>query len=186
MPIDLSRRDVLRLGLVASAAAGLAACTTSPAGRPTTTDPGGPQDPDRALRAEIGRDELRLTALYAQAAAALPGAAAARVSAIGARHVAYRTAVDPAGLSGASGATGATGATGPSGSTGPAASVAPPSIPPTALTALSILVAAETTAAGDRARQTAAAVDPELARIVVLVGAGAAAAAAALSSARAR
>ena len=183
MPIDLSRRDVLRLGLAASAAAGLAACTTSPAGRPTTTDPGGPQDPDRALRAEIGRDELRLTALYTQAAGALPGAAAARVSAIGARHVAYRTAVDPAGLSGA---TGATGATGPSGSTGPAASVAPPSIPPTALTALSILVAAETTAAGDRARQSAAAVDPELARIVVLVGAGAAAAAAALSSARAR
>lgn len=183
MPIDLSRRDVLRLGLAASAAAGLAACTTSPAGRPTTTDPGGPQDPDRALRAEIGRDELRLTALYTQAAGALPGAAAARVSAIGARHVAYRTAVDPAGLSGA---TGATGATGPSGSTGPAASVAPPSIPPTALTALSILVAAETAAAGDRARQSAAAIDPELARIVVLVGAGAAAAAAALSSARAR
>ena len=183
MPIDLSRRDVLRLGLAASAAAGLAACTTSPAGRPTTTDPGGPQDPDRALRAEIGRDELRLTALYTQAAGALPGAAAARVSAIGARHVAYRTAVDPAGLSGA---TGVTGATGPSGSTGPAASVAPPSIPPTALTALSILVAAETTAAGDRARQSAVAVDPELARIVVLVGAGAAAAAAALSSARAR
>jgi len=183
VPIDLSRRDVLRLGLVASAAAGLAACTTSPAGRPTTTDPGGPQDPDRALRAEIGRDELRLTALYAQAAAALPGAAVARVGAIGARHVAYRTAVDPAGLSGA---TGATGATGPSGSTGPAASVAPPSIPPTALTALSILVAAETAAAGDRARQSAAAIDPELARIVVLVGAGAAAAAAALSSARAR
>ena len=183
MPIDLSRRDVLRLGLVASAAAGLAACTTSPAGRPTTTDPGGPQDPDRALRAEIGRDELRLTALYTQAAGALPGAAAARVSAIGARHVAYRTAVDPAGLSGA---TGVTGATGPSGSTGPAASVAPPSIPPTALTALSILVAAETAAAGDRARQSAAAIDPELARIVVLVGAGAAAAAAALSSARAR
>jgi len=183
VPIDLSRRDVLRLGLAASAAAGLAACTTSPAGRPTTTDPGGPQDPDRALRAEIGRDELRLTALYTQAAGALPGAAAARVSAIGARHVAYRTAVDPAGLSGA---TGATGATGPSGSTGPAASVAPPSIPPTALTALSILVAAETAAAGDRARQSAAAIDPELARIVVLVGAGAAAAAAALSSARAR
>lgn len=183
MPIDLSRRDVLRLGLAASAAAGLAACTTSPAGRPTTTDPGGPQDPDRALRAEIGRDELRLTALYTQAAGALPGAAAARVSAIGARHVAYRTAVDPAGLSGA---TGVTGATGPSGSTGPAASVAPPSIPPTALTALSILVAAETAAAGDRARQSAAAIDPELARIVVLVGAGAAAAAAALSSARAR
>jgi len=183
VPIDLSRRDVLRLGLAASAAAGLAACTTSPAGRPTTTDPGGPQDPDRALRAEIGRDELRLTALYTQAAGALPGAAAARVSAIGARHVAYRTAVDPAGLSGA---TGVTGATGPSGSTGPAASVAPPSIPPTALTALSILVAAETAAAGDRARQSAAAIDPELARIVVLVGAGAAAAAAALSSARAR
>jgi hypothetical protein len=183
VPIDLSRRDVLRLGLAASAAAGLAACTTSPAGRPTTTDPGGPQDPDRALRAEIGRDELRLTALYNQAAGALPGAAATRVSAIGARHVAYRAAVDPAGLSGT---TGATGATGPSGPTGPAASVAPPSIPPTALTALSILVSAETAAARERARQSAAAVDPELARIVVLVGAGAAAAAAALSSARAR
>jgi hypothetical protein len=183
VPIDLSRREVLRLGLAASAAAGLAACTTSPAGRPTSTDPGGPQDPDRALRAEIGRDELRLTALYTQAAGALPGAAAARVSTIGARHVAYRTAVDPSGLSGA---TGAAGSTGSSGSTGPAASVAPPSIPPTALTALSVLVAAETAAAGDRARQSAAAVDPELARIVVLVGAGAAAAAAALPAARTR
>jgi hypothetical protein len=180
VPTDLTRRDVLRLGLVASAAAGLAACTTSPAGRPARTEPGGPEDPDRALRSEVGADEARLTALYGQAAAALPASSSSRIAAIGARHEAYRTAVDPAGLAGATGATGASGASGPS------SSVAPPSAPPTAVTALTLLVAAETAAAAARARQAADAVDPELARILVLVGAGEAAAATALASARAR
>jgi hypothetical protein len=172
---DLTRRDLLRLGLVVSAAAGLAACTTSPAGTPKPTDPGGPEDPDRALRAEVGADEARLSALYARATGVLQGAASTRIAAIGARHEAYRTAVDPAGLAGA---TGASGATGPSAS--------PTTTIPTTLTAVSVLVAAETAAAAERARQAAAAVDPELARVLALVGAGEAAAAAALASARAR
>ena len=176
VPTDLTRRDVLRLGLVASATVGLAGCTTSPAGTPTPTDPGGPEDPDRALRAEVGADEARLSALYEQAAGALP-ASASRVAAIGARHQAYRTTVDPAHLAGA---------TGPSGATGPASSVAPPSPPPTAVATLAQLVAAETAAAAARARQAADAVDPELARILTLVGAGEAAAATALASVRAR
>ena len=177
MPTDLTRRDLLRLGLLASAAAGLAACTTSPAGSGAPTDPGGPQDPDRALRSQVGADEARLSTLYGQAAAALPASSSARIVAIGARHEAYRTAVDPAGL---------VGATGASGASGPSSSVAPPSAPPTAVRALALLVSAETAAAAARARQAAQAVDPELARILVLVGAGEAAAASALASARAR
>ena len=175
VPTDLTRRDVLRLGLVASAAAGLAACTTSPAGTPRPTDPGGPEDPDRARRAEVGAAEARLSALYARASGLLQGAASTRITAIGTRHEAYRTAVDPADLAGA---TGASGATGPS--------ATPTTTLPTALTAVSVLVAAETAAAAARARQAADAVDPELARILALVGAGEAAAATALATARAR
>jgi hypothetical protein len=172
VPIDLSRRDVLRLGLVTSAGAGLAACTTaSSSGTPTQTDPGGPEDPDSALRADVAADEARLTALYAAAAKVLTGATAARTSALGERHAAYRAAVAPASASSS-----------PSGSAS-----ASPTVPAvTAATALKVLVAAEAAAATSRATQAARAADPELARVIVLAGTGAASAAAALSAARAR
>ncbi|MDA8435708.1 MAG: twin-arginine translocation signal domain-containing protein [Actinomycetales bacterium] len=179
MPTDLSRRDVLRLGLVVAGAAGLAACTTASNGSPTPTDPGGPEDPDRALRAEIGRDESRLVALYAAAAAVLTGAVASRVAAVGARHDAYRQAIDPDGLATASATA--------SGTPGASTAATEPALPPvTASTAVRVLTAAETAAATARATQAASAVDPSLARVVVLAGAGAASAAAVLATGRAR
>ena len=172
MPIDLSRRDVLRLGLVVSAGAGLSACTTaSSSGTPTQTDPGGPEDPDRALRAEVAADEARLTALYAAAASVLTGATATRTSVLGERHAAYRVAVAPVSATAS-----------PSGS----ASASPTLPAVTAATALKVLVAAESTAASARATQAARATDPELARVIVLAGTGAASAASSLSAARAR
>lgn len=179
MPTDLSRRDVLRLGLVVAGAAGLAACTTASNGSPTPTDPGGPEDPDRALRAEIGRDESRLVALYAAATAVLTGAVASRVAAVGARHDAYRQAIDPDGLATASATA--------SGTPGASTAATEPALPPvTASTAVRVLTAAETAAATARATQAASAVDPSLARVVVLAGAGAASAAAVLATGRAR
>jgi len=174
VPIDLSRRDVLRLGLVVSAGAGLAACTTaSSSGTPIQTDPGGPEDPDRALRAEVGTDEARLTALYAAAATVLTGTTATRTAALGGRHAAYRAAVEPT-----------SGSASPSGSGSPTASPTPPPVTPA--TALKVLGAAEAAAATARAAQAARATDPELARVIVLAGTGAAAAAAVLAEARAR
>ncbi len=174
MPTDLSRRDVLRLGLVVTAGAGLAACTTaSTSGTPTQTDPGGPEDPDRALRAEVAADEARLSALYAAATKVLPGVSATTVSSVGQRHADYRAAVQPA--------TASTSPVGASGST-PASTL--PAV--SAGTALKVLVAAETAAAAARATQSARATDAELARVIVLAGTGAAAAAAALSAGRAR
>lgn len=185
MPTDLSRRDVLRLGLVAATAAGLAACTTASNGNPTPTDPGGPEDPDRALRAEIGRDESRLVALYAAAGAVLTGAVASRVTAVGARHDAYRQAIDPDGLATASVSASGTGTA--SGTAGASTAPTAPALPPvTAATALSVLTAAETAAAAARATQSASAVDPSLTRVIVLAGAGAASAAAVLAAGRAR
>jgi len=182
VPTDLTRRDALRLGFVVSAAAGLGACTTSAPRAPTPTDPGGPQDPDRALRAEIGRDEARLSALYVAAAGVLAGSVAARVTELGTRHDAYRRAVDPAGLASASAQP--SGSSGTTGSPSPSSAAGPP--PVTAATALVVLTAAESAAAAARAAQTSSAVDPDLARIVALVGAGEASAAAALASAGAR
>jgi len=182
VPTDLSRRDLLRLGVIVSAGAGLAACTTaSSSGTPTQTDPGGPEDPDRALRAEVAAAEARLTALYAAAAKVLPGTSATRASAVGQRHEAYRAAVQPSSGSTAPGSASASGA---SGATGASASPALPAV--SAATALTVLVAAETTAAAARATQSARATDAELARVIVLAGTGAAAAAAALSAGRAR
>ena len=179
MPTDLSRRDVLRLGLVVTAAASLAACTTASNGGRAATDPGGPDDPDRGLRALIGRDESRLSALYASAALVLTGAAATRVAAVGARHEAYRQAIDPDRLEASSAVA--------SGTPGATAAPAAPTLPPvTEATALRVLTAAEAEAAAARATQSTSAVDPSLARLIVLAGTGAASAAAVLAAGRTR
>ena len=179
MPIDLSRRDLLRLGLVTAAATGLAACTTASNGSPAPTDPGGPEDPDRALRAEIGREETRLIALYAAAAGVLTGAVAQRVAVVGARHEAYRQAIDPDRLATDAAVTITSASTGATGAPVPSALPALPTM--TATTAVSVLAAEETAAAAARAAQSATAVDVSLARVVVLAGAGAASAAAVLA-----
>lgn len=176
MPTDVSRRDLLRLGLVVTAASTVAACTRASNGSPTPTDPGGPEDPDRALRATVGRDEARLVALYAAATAVLPADRAAWVTTLGSRHQAYRQAVDPDGLATASPSSGA--------SSGPATSASSePALPTvTAATALRVLREAETAAAAARADQSATAVDPGLARLLVLAGTGAASAGAVLAA----
>jgi hypothetical protein len=161
---------VLRAGLATSAAAALAACTRSSDGTPAPTAPGGPKDPDRALRAEVGADETALSALYAAASAKLSGATATAITELGARHAAYRQAIDPDGT-----------ATRPP-SDGSSPSTSPSARPPVALPeGTSAIVAAlrkaERDAATARAAQSLRAVDAELARLIVLAGAGAAGAA---------
>ena len=54
--------------------------------------------PTAALRAEIGRAGAALVALYAAATHGCPAATAKAVAALGARHDAYRQAIDPDGL----------------------------------------------------------------------------------------
>lgn len=180
--MEVTRRDVLRIGAVLAGTAGgaalLSACTGG--GQPAPTEPGGPEDPDRGLRAEIGRSEAALIALYAEAAPRLSGEAAARVAALGERHPAYRQAIDPDRLAEAT----PTAADGSTPSTVPSAS-ATASLPADQAAVLAALVAAETAAAEERARQSVAAVDGELARVIVLAGSGSAAAAEALGRVRA-
>lgn len=171
-----TRRDVVRLGLVAAAGASLAACTRGSDGSPAPTAPGGPKDPDRALRAEVGRQETALSALYAAAAAKLPGAQAAAVTALGARHAAYRQAIDPDGL--ATQAPSADASDGASPSPSRSASPTPAvSLPSGATDIVAALRKAERTAATSRVGQSVRAVDAELARLIVLAGTGAAGAA---------
>lgn len=176
-----TRRDALRWSAVAAGTAllmpSLAACTTGE-GQPTPTDPGGPQDPDRALRAQIGREESALVALYGAAAAALGASAGASVAIVGDRHKAYRQAIDPDDLASLPPSALATGDAGGSGS--PSTSVTPtptPTLPTTRAGIIATLLDAEQSAAAERATQCVRAVDAELARVVALAGAGCAGAA---------
>ena len=178
-----TRRDALRWSAVAAGTAllvpALSACTSDP-GDPTPTDPGGPEDPDRGLRAEIGRSESELVALYSAAAAALGASAGATVATIGERHKAYRQAIDPDEL--ASLPPSALASDGSSASASASASpVATPSLPSSRAGILATLLDAEQSAAAQRATQCVQAVDAELARIVALAGAGCAGAAAMLA-----
>jgi hypothetical protein len=168
---SLTRRDALRLGVLAAAGATLTACTTaSNDGSPTTASPGGPEDPDRGLRAELAASEQALSDLYAEVAPTLPVVLATRITALGSRHDAYRAAVDPAGAT-------APAAGSSPGSITAAASASPARTSGDVAFALRRLRTAETAAAAARATQSARATDAELARVVVLTGAGAAGAA---------
>jgi hypothetical protein len=162
----------------AAGAALLSACTGG-GGQPDPTEPGGPEDPDRGLRAEIGRSESELIALYAAAAAVLTGREAERVATLGERHPAYRQAIDPDRLAEAA-PTAAEGTTPSTAPTTPA-----PVLPTDPAEVVAVLAAAERAAAEDRARQCVQAVDGELTRVIALAGAGSAAAAAALGRGRA-
>ncbi len=177
-----TRRDALRWSAAAAGAAllapALAACTTDP-GQPAPTDPGGPEDPDRALRAEIGRSESGLVDLYTAAAAALGASGGAAVALVGERHKAYRQAIDPDDLASLPPSALAT-AEG-SASTSPTASPSStPTLPSGKAGIIATLLDAEQAAAASRATQCVTAVDPELARVVALAGAGCAGAAAML------
>jgi len=175
----VTRRDVLRLSAVVAggaAVASLAACTRD-GGAPEPTAPGGPEDPDRALRGAIGTSETALIAMYAAAAPLLSGAQAQRVKRIGQRHAAYRQAIDPDGLATAS----ATSTPTSSATATPSPAVTPwPTPPTTAEAAIEALQQAERASADGLQAQCVLAVDAELARIVALAGAGSAAAAAEL------
>lgn len=162
MSASLPRRDLLRLAGVAVTGAALAACTTSPDTGPSTASPGSPDDPDRALRSEVAADEAALSDLYAAAAKALPAALATTVTALGARHAAYRSAV-------VGGATASATST-PSATATASASAA-------TATWLTRLRTAETKASAARAAQSVRATEAELARTIVLAGTGAAGAA---------
>ncbi|MFN8169445.1 MAG: hypothetical protein U0S36_11755 [Candidatus Nanopelagicales bacterium] len=174
-PTSLTRRDAVRLGLLTSGSALLVACTRASGGDTEPTAPGGPDDPDRALRAEIGAQESALIALYAAAVAKLSGGEAKAVAALGARHDAYRQAIDPDGLATAA----------PTGSPSPSPSRPSPSpstsLPSSSTGIVAALRKAERGAASARLAQSLRAVDGELARVVVLAGTGAAGAAEVLS-----
>jgi hypothetical protein len=177
----VSRRAVLRASAVGAAGLLLAACTGGDGG-PAPTAPGGPEDPDRALRAEIGRSETELVELYAATAALVPPATSAAVRELGARHEAYRQAIDPDGLATATPTASGTSASAASGTASPTsgagASPLPlPTGPLTASAAAALLRSAELSAARARVPQSVRAVDEELARVIALAGAGSAAAA---------
>jgi hypothetical protein len=162
----LSRRDVLRLAGVTAGAGALAACTSSGSGGQSPS-PGGSDDPDAALRAEVAAQETALLDLYAATASGLTGTAAARLTALGSRHRDYRAAVLPSSWSAS-----ATGSS--SGSGSPSSSTTGGATAPATVRGVR---EAETRAAGQRVAQAGRARDPELARVLVLAAAGAAGAA---------
>ncbi|MGE0817985.1 MAG: hypothetical protein AB7O74_04905 [Candidatus Nanopelagicales bacterium] len=178
-----TRRDALRWSAVAAGGAllvpALAACTSGP-GDPTPTDPGGPEDPDRGLRAEIGRSESELVALYTAAAAALGASGGAAVATIGERHKAYRQAIDPDDLASLPPSALASASGSASASASPSPTRTAPSLPSSRAGILATLLDAEQAAAAARATQCVQAVDAELARVIALAGAGCAGAAAML------
>jgi hypothetical protein len=184
--VTLRRRDLLRFAGVAMAGAALSACTTSgDSTHPSTASPGGPEDPDRALREAVASDEQRLGAAYA-AVTGLPASLQARVAVLGSRHAVYAAAVlpeSPGASSTGSGSTSGPASGSGSASTAGAVSGSPSGAPPPAdqvhgaEVTLRALKALETRAAADRAAQSARATDQELARTIVLAGTGAASAA---------
>jgi hypothetical protein len=170
----LTRRDVVRLSGAVAATAVLVACTRSDPGGDPATQPGGPQDPDRALRAEVGLAESSLSALYAALTPALAASVSSRVIALGQRHDAYRQAIDPDRLAD-SPAPSPTGSSSASVASTPARSASPSAS--SSASALAQLRAAERAAATARVQQAARAADPELARVIVLASTGEASAA---------
>ena len=159
--LRVSRRDVVRFAVVGGVVGVLAGCTSSSNDKPAPPSPGGPEDPDRKLRAQVGADQDRLTALYA--AADVPSRAQKTVTELGARHLAYGQAINPVKPSAA-----------PSGAT--ASGSADSRVPVTAL-GLKGLRKAELVSSSTLIAQANKAVDPDLARLLVLAAAGSAAAA---------
>jgi hypothetical protein len=141
--------------------ASLAACTTAsntgPQASSSTPTPGAPDDPDAQLRLTVAGNEQELGVLYQYVASLLPAKTAAQITALGARHEAYRKAVSPN------------------------AAVSPPTPAPQSgkdpAALITRLRTAETKAAALRAQQSLTAQDSELARLIVLASTGAASAA---------
>jgi hypothetical protein len=174
----VSRRDVMRFALIGGVVGSLAGCTSSAEPKPTPTTPGSPQDPDHDLRAEVGRDQAAMTALYLSAK--VPSSMATKVSDLGERHKAYGRAIDPKhatdGSSSADPAPVNDGASLDGGSQAPSGS-ATPETPSLGIKGLRKAEIASSTTLLSQAKR---AVDPELTRILVLAAAGSASAAEAL------
>jgi hypothetical protein len=160
-----SRRQLL----VASGAitlGALAGCTTSPS--PGPRSPSGTADPDSAVRAAVAATQTALAAQFAATVQAFPTLAARLV--VGERHVSYAAAVT------ATATPTATAVPTASASNLPLPAASPSPVPATAVRAVAALAKAEQLAAGQCLTQTMVTVDPELSRIITLIGAGCAAA----------
>lgn len=173
-PTRVSRRDIMRFAVVGGVVGALAGCSSSPEPEPKPTSPGGPDDPDRALRAEIGRDQAHMTALYE--AADVPAAISVQVMAIGERHRAYGHAIDPKAQSSDASSSGTPPPAGSSADPSPATSGAVPA-PQTPVLGRKGLRRAELASSSTLIKQADRAVDSELVRLIVLAAAGSAAAA---------
>ena len=175
----VSRRDIMRLAMMGGVVGTLAGCTSSAEPKPTPTTPGSPQDPDRALRAEVGRDQAQLIALYASAN--VPTSVATDIRELGARHRVYGQAIDqhPPGSGSQSPSTDpqADGASLDANPDPSASTTAPPATP---VLGLKGLRRAEIASSTKLLEQAGRAKNPELTRILVLAAAGSAAAAEAL------
>lgn len=172
-PAVTSRRRLLAAtGAIALGAVSvglLDGCTTSSATGPPT--PSQSADPDAAVRADVARTQGALAAAYAATLRAYP-ALAGRLS-VGDRHVSYAAAVRAT--------TAATPSGTPSASSSTGASPSAPTVPGTPARAVAALLGAERAAAAQCLSSSLVTVDPELTRIITLVGAGCAAAAAVLA-----
>ncbi len=163
-PPVVTRRTVLvGLGVAAlPGLAGLSGCSTPDGAAPgPTPDPSGTAAPDDVLRAEAYGQELALAERYTAARASYPKLR--EVLAVGDRHRLYAAA-----LAGDASPTASPGAT----------------RAPAKRTVLAELGRAESEAAEQRLAQCRRAADPELARLLALIGAGCAAAAAQLGGSR--
>lgn len=169
----LAASGTIALGTVALGS--LAGCTTSTStGRPA---PSGSIDPDAAVRTAVAVAQTALAARFAATARAYPTLTA--TLAVGDRHVSYAAAVTATGSPSASALPSASQTALPV----PGASPSTPAVPGTATQAVAALAQAEVAAAAQCLNQSLLTVDPELTRIVTLIGAGCAAAAVVLAGA---
>lgn len=179
VPLVTTRRRLLAtsgtIALGTLALGALAGCTTSTStGRP---EPSGTADPDAAVRTAVAANQAALTAAYAATVRAYPKLTS--TLAVGDRHVSYAAAVTATASPSASPQPSAS----PTALPVPGVSASPPPVPATAVRAVAALADAEREAAALCLDQSLVTVDPELTRIVTLIGAGCAAASAVLGGA---
>ena len=165
----MDRRTFL---VLAAAAAGTAGCTgTEDRPGPTGSTPA-PPDPDDAIRVRVAESEAALIATYRAALDSAPALARTLVPLLR-QHEEHLGLVAPPGWTPpVTSATGPSGSSGSSGSSGGPAPAASPALSPAPADALLVeLAAAETAARDQRITACDGATDPDLARLLCLVGA---------------
>ncbi|MEO6823067.1 MAG: hypothetical protein ABI468_11810 [Candidatus Nanopelagicales bacterium] len=167
VPLVTSRRQLLVISGAMTLGA-LAGCTTSPS--PSQQSPSGTADPDGAVRATVASSQTALAAAFAATVRAFP--TLAKSLAVGDRHVSYAAAVTATATATATALPTASATDLPL----PVVSPAAPVVPTTAVRAVAALAKAEQLAAGQCLTQIMVTVDPELTRIITLIGAGCASA----------